>query len=339
MTAALAKFPAEEALRSAHRRTLRKLEQAKASKAELVQAVFDAAKEACATLQIPPVPRPEKDTRQRTGETAIAVLSDWQLAKRTPTYNSDVCERRIAQYAEKVSLLTKIMRADHPVREARVYLLGDLVEGEMIFPGQSHLIDASLYSQVLERGPYILAAFLRRLLSDFERVHVVGVIGNHGAIGGRARREYHPESNADAMLYAVTRLVTKAEEDEGRLTWAPTVARGERLWYALDTVGEKRFFLFHGDQIKGGFAGWPWYAFARKLQGWKDLYGFDYSLSGHFHTPVRFKVGRLIHWGNGTTESTNNYAAEMLAAHGVPSQWLLYCHPKHGITAEYEAFL
>jgi hypothetical protein len=206
----------------------------------------------------------------------------------------------------------------------------------MIFPGQAHLIDASLYRQVMDDGPRILTGFIRRMLSDFEQVHVVGVIGNHGAIGGVSRRDYHPETNADAMLYEVARLILQGEK---RLTWASNVSAGERKWYATDSIGDKRFFLFHGDQIKGGFAGWPWYAFGRKLQGWKDLYGFDYSLSGHFHTPVRFKVGQAIHWGNGTTESTNQYAAEMLAAHGVPSQWLLFCHPKRGVSAEYEVFL
>lgn len=338
MSTEIETFAEADKLRESLRRTLRDLERSKASRAELVGAVYQAAKDACSSLELPPIPKPKVDKR-KASETAIAVLSDWQLAKVTPSYNSDLCEKRINQYGEKVVSLTDIQRADHPVTDLRVYLLGDLVEGEMIFPGQSWRVDASLYAQVVEKGPRILGAFLRRMLSHFERVHVVGVIGNHGALGGRARKEYHPESNADSMLMEVTRLVTEREEGEHRITWAPNATRGERHWYAIDAIGNKRFFLFHGDQIKGGFAGWPWYAFGRKLQGWKDLYGFDYSLSGHFHTPVRFKVGAATHWGNGTTESDNTYAAEMLAAHGTPSQWLLFCHPKIGVTAEYQVHL
>lgn len=331
-----------EGLRASLRNALRDLGKAKASRAELVEAVYSAAKDAASTLEIQRVPKPTPDRRQSAPETAIAILADWQLAKRTPTYNSEVCAERIEQYAEKVIGLTRIQRAHHPVKELRVYLLGDLVEGELIFPGQAHLIDASLYSQVVESGPKILAGFLRRMLGEFECVHVSGVIGNHGALGGKARRDYHPESNADAMLYEVTRLVLAQEESAGRITWAPNVLRGERRWYAVDRIGDKGFMLFHGDQVKGGFAGFPWYGFAKKVMGWRMgaiPEPFDYALAGHFHTPTRMLVGNVVLWVSGSPESSNTYAAEQLAAQGTPSQWLLFAHPKHGVTAEYQCHL
>ena len=102
-------------------------------------------------------------------------------------------------YADKILKLTDIQRSDHPVDECVVYALGDIVEGELIFPGQSHLIDASLYRQVTVDGPRILIDFLRRLLGHFTTVKVVWVIGNHGRLGGRSSRDYSLESNADRM--------------------------------------------------------------------------------------------------------------------------------------------
>ncbi len=318
---------------------LRRLEEQRLSKAELVAAVHQAASEASAALKLPAVPRPVPDRRSGTPEVAVAVLADWQLAKRTPTYSTDVCERRIELYASKVIELARIQRAHHPVRECRVYVLGDIVEGEQIFPGQAWLVDASLFRQVLVDGPRILGGFLRQMLSEFDRVHVVGVIGNHGAIGGRSRRESHPETNADAMVYEVTRGRLEAET---RLTWAPTWTPGERHWYAVDRIGEKGFFLFHGDQVKGGFAGFPWYGFANKVKGWRMgavAEPFDYALAGHFHTPTRMLIGRVKLWVSGSPESSNTYAAERLAAQGTPSQWLLFAHPSRGVTAEYEVDL
>ncbi len=345
----LADFAGNEDTKQALGRALRQLAKAKASKDELVEAVYQAAKDATSTLSFAPVTGKKVPVRgpktantaiyggkrhTHAGETAVVLLSDWQLAKVTPTYSSAICEKRIEALAQKVIDLAEIQRKDHPVKEVRVYLLGDLVEGELIFPGQAHLIDASLYAQVLSDGPRILGNLLRRLASAFDGVRVVGVIGNHGSLGGRARKDYHPESNADAMMYEVTRL---ALEGEKRITWAPNFTAGERHWHALDTIGAKTFFLFHGDQIKGGFAGFPWYAFGRKLQGWKALYDFDYAVSGHFHTPVKgYYTGGITHWGNGTTESDNTYAAENLAAGGHPSQQLLFVHPKQGVSAEYE---
>lgn len=326
---------AESETKAALRRTLRKLETAKAEKAELVAAVLAAAKDAVAGLEIPPVPKPPSDKRRGTPEVAIAVLSDWQLAKKTPTYDTATCAKRVELYGEKVLKLARVQRADHPVRECRVYLLGDLVEGEMIFPGQVHRIDASLFRQVLTDGPRILGGLIRRLASEFEKVRVVGVIGNHGALGGRARKEYHPESNADAMLMEVTKLITA---DEPRIEWESNWVPGERKWYAVDYVGQHGFLLYHGDQVRGGFAGHPWYGFAKKLLGWRTsgrLPTFDYALSGHFHTPNRMYLNGLTNWGNGSTESDNTYALEELAASGEPCQWLLFAHPEHGVTAEY----
>jgi len=323
-----------EGLRRTNRRLLVQLADAKAKKTELVRAVYDSARDAHGLVRLPPVPPLPKSGGKGTPEVAVAVLSDWQLAKVTPTYNTEVCEKRIAKYAATVRALAKLQRADHPVRECHVYLLGDLVEGELIFPGQAHRIDASLFRQVSSDGPRILGGFLRRMLAEFDQVHVEGVIGNHGRLGGFASRDYHPESNADAMMYEITRIALR---DEPRLTWGPNVIAGERRWYAVDKIGEKSYLLFHGDQIRG-HSGFPWYGFGKKIMGWRMgaiPEPFDYALCGHFHTPARLLCGNIAVWASGSTESDNTYAQEQLAATGTPSQWLLFAHPRRGITAEY----
>jgi hypothetical protein len=320
-------------------RALRQLDALKKSRQDVVDAVYQAARDAASAVSYAPVRPPSKGKSKGTPETAIAVVADWQLAKLTTSYNSQACARRIEEYGDKVLSLTEIQRKDHPVNELRVYALGDLVEGEMIFPGQAHRIDGGLFTQVLVDGPNILGSFLRKMLTSFDKVHVVAVIGNHGAIGGRERRESRPETNADLMMVEATRMRL---ESERRLTWAPTMLKGERLWYQVDYIGEKGFLLFHGDQVKGGALGFPWYGFGKKILGWANGgidEPFHYALSGHFHTPVRGLYGQITHWGSGTTESDNTYAAEYFAARGKPSQWLLFSHPKHGVTAEYEVRL
>lgn len=324
-------------LAEANVRLLRQLDKANASKAELVDAVYRAALDASRSLVIPPVAKPPSDRRRGKAEVAVAMLSDWQLGKKTPTYDSETCERRIARYADKVIALSQIQRADHPVREVRVWLLGDLVEGELIFPGQSHRIDASLYRQVTVDGPRILGSFLRRLLGSFDLVHVTAVIGNHGAIGGPFRREMHPETNADTMLY---RIVSQIVTDP-RLTWEIADPAGERGWYAIDAIGNYRCLLFHGDQVRGGFAGFPWYGFGKKVQGWHQSIGpFNDVAAGHWHQPVSFPLNQVMVRVNGSTESDNTYALENLASAGRPCQWLYFVEPERGrVTAEYRVWL
>jgi hypothetical protein len=332
-----------EELRSSNRRLVADNRRLRVQRAELVEAVYEAARDAASGLQMPPVKPPPADRRRKTSETAIAVLSDWQLAKVTSTYSSAVCEERIERYADKLIELTRIQRADHPVNDLRAYLLGDLIEGEQIFPGQAHHIDASLYMQVMVDGPRILGNFIRRMEGFFPgKIHVAGVSGNHGFLGGRTRKDYHPESNGDTMLYEVTRI---ALDGRSRATWSPNITKGARHWYALDTVGEKTFFLFHGDQVRG-YNGFPWYGMGKKVPGWFtsflnvwDERRFHYVLHGHFHTPNRMYLNGLRIYGNGSTESHNPYALEQLAAAGEPMQWLLYAHPRRGISAEYEVAL
>lgn len=329
-----------EELRKAHERVLRQLDKAKTTKAEYTQAVYQAVMDAIPGLSIPKVPKPTKPAKSKlTPEYAVAVLSDWQLAKVTPSYNTEICEERIELYGDKLVELVNIQRAHHPVNELRVWLIGDIVEGELIFPGQQYLIDASLYSQVTVDGPRILTNFLRKMLTEFQSIHITAVIGNHGALGGRSRRDYNPESNADRMLY---RIVQQLLAQETRITWDIPDGANERNWYAVDTVGSKSVLLFHGDQIRGGFAGYPWYGFGKKVMGWgvgAVPEHFDYAVCGHWHQPTSFVLNTKMVYCNGSTESHNTYAMEQLAAVGNPCQWLLFMHPENGITAEYRVWL
>ena len=319
------------------RRLLQRLDKAKASKEELVDAVYRAALDAAKGLELRAVPPPAKDRRKGRAEVAVAMLSDWQLGKRTPSYSSEVCEQRVRLYADKVARLADVQRSDHPVRAVRVWLLGDLVEGELIFPGQAHRIDASLYRQVAVDGPRILGDFLRSMLAAFDEVSVTAVIGNHGAIGGPVRREMHPETNADTMVYRITEQIIS----DPRLKWDIADPRGERGWYAIDHIGAYSALLFHGDQVRGGFAGFPWYGFGKKVLGWRQVMEpFTDAACGHWHQPVSFPLNEVMVRVNGSTESDNTYALENLASAGRPSQWLYFVDPTKGrVTAEYRVWL
>lgn len=325
---------AYEDLKQAHGRVLKQLERTKRTQAELVEAVYIGAKDAAAARGALKVPKPPVDRRKSGEEVAAVVLGDWQLGKKTSSYSSEVCEERIERLADKVERLVKLQRQDHPVRELRIWAVGDLVEGELIFPGQHWTIDSSLFRQVVIDGPRILGNFVNRMLAIFDRVHFVGVIGNHGAIGGRSRRDMHPESNGDRMLMNVVRQLF---EHEPRVTFQIP----DDEWYAVDYVGDRGFMLFHGNQVRGQ-SGIPWYGYTKKVLGWATgsvPEHFDYTISGHYHQACSFPLNKIMNYVSGSPESNNSYAQEQLAAVGDPSQWLLFVHPQQGITAEYRVWL
>jgi hypothetical protein len=302
----------------------------------IFNAVYEAIHDGIAGLEFADFTPPKKDRRTKGEEWAICVLSDWQLGKETQTYNSEVCEERVARYAEKVSRLVELQRADHPVKKVALFLVGDMIEGELIFPGQAHEIDSSFGQQVTIDGPRILCSLVRWAASEFEEVAVYAVPGNHGYMGGRQRRDMKRDSNGDRMLYHVTRQII---EHEGlpNVTWNISDE-----WWLVADLGEKlRFLLLHGDQVRG-YNGIPWYGWTRKILSWASLsriwedMDFDHVVAGHFHTPINMYVNGRRLWINASTESHNPYALEQLGAAGEPAQWLLFAKPgKQGVTAEY----
>jgi len=309
----------------------RQLYDVKHRRADYLSTVWEAVQDALAGVALQPVPRPRRHSGRlddRPEEVAVALLSDLQTGKITPDYNTEVCRERVMRYAEKIVRITNVQRADHPVRHCVVPMLGDMVEGVDIFPGQQWLIDSTLYRQVFESTPSILVDFLRYLLANFESVSVEAVQGNHGRIGRKGM--FGPEDNSDRMVYRVVKLMM---QDEPRLTFNMADPVGERAWYKTMTIGNYTAMLIHGDQIRGSM-GYPFYGLGKKVHAWASggvPETFNDLMLGHWHQLAMIPMNKRTCWQNGSTESTNTYASEMLAAQSDPGQWLLFVEPEAGV--------
>lgn len=318
----------------------RQLFETKHKRADYLSTVWNATQDAIAGQVIKPVKAPTRATavgaRGLKGpeEVAVALLSDLQTGKITPDYNTEICRQRVMAYAEKIVRITNVQRADHPVRECVVPMLGDMVEGVDIFPGQQWLIDSTLYRQVFDSTPTIVVDFLRYLLAHFDSVRVEAVQGNHGRIGRKGM--FGPEDNSDRMVYRVIKLMMR---DEPRLEFNMADPAGERAWYKILRIGQYSALLIHGDQIRGSM-GYPFYGLGKKVHSWAsgglgdDT--FQDVMLGHYHQLAMVPLNKRQVWQNGSTESTNTFASEMLAAQSDPSQWLLFVRPDTGrVTASY----
>jgi hypothetical protein len=89
----------EETVKQALNRALKRLEKAKASQEDLVQAVYQAVADNLTALTFGAVNKPKADRRKGDDETAVIVFSDLQLGQVTNSYNSEVAEQRVQQYA------------------------------------------------------------------------------------------------------------------------------------------------------------------------------------------------------------------------------------------------
>jgi hypothetical protein len=315
----------------------RKQDEAREGKLEYVATLRAAFEEATADikLNIPTANRVDVKTKGAE-EIAVVTISDLQLGKVTTTYNMEVCAERMKTLAEKVIKIASIQNTDHPVKKLHIQLLGDIVEGEDIFPNQAYQIAAGNYRQ-LNYGWGILVQFILDMLTYFDNIHVVGVVGNHGRISSRGGN-IDPETNMDRMLYDRLRGQFHSPLfDEPRVTFNVPEGTGLRSWYAVDRIYGWGFLLCHGDQING-WAGIPFYGTQKKALGWIDAIDepWDYLMMGHFHTPTMLTYGKRKAYFNGSTESSNEFAQEKIASIGYPTQNMFFVNPTNGITAQYE---
>ena len=312
----------------------RQLSAAKQKSEALVYATQKGAYEAMFALgKVPPVLAPKKDARKARTEVALIHTTDWQGAKVTPSYNSEVMKKRVMQLSEKVIALTELQRAHHPVKECVVMMGGDMVEGLFNYQAQLWQIDSSLFTQYTTVSR-LMVDFVRVMLANFETVKVRTKFGNHGRIGSK-NADVPREDNVDRMCYEFARGLL---ENEKRLTWedsAETITRVE--------IGNYRALLMHGDELgRNGFASpSAWRAGANRWAA--GAYDWDFAdiYLGHYHTdreePIQGK-GK-IYW-TGSTESDNRYARDSMAEGGDPSQRLHFIDPERGrVTAKYQIWL
>ena len=324
-------------LRRALMRVQKQLLQAKQRTDELVEVTHQAAYDATLGMgPVTPVKVPDLVKSKKKPEVALWHLTDWQGAKKTPSYNSQVMYERVMNFAEKAVKISDIMRADHPVNDCLIMFGGDMVEGLFNFPSQAFEIDATLFEQYVNVSK-LLVDVVRYALTNYQKVTVVPEWGNHGRIG--SKRDNVPRSdNFDRMCYELARQLLKGEK---RLTWQECPDDIQRV-----EIGNYKALLIHGDEVgRNGFASpaaivqhanrWKSGAYDPSF-AWRDLY------IGHYHTHAEWPMANGLGsvYQTGSTESENRYAGVMLAASATPSQRLHFVDPVKGrVTAAYKVWL
>jgi hypothetical protein len=322
-------------LRSALMRLQKQLRQAKERTQDLVEATHQAAYDSMLTMgKILPVSEPLVDKRKAKGEVALWHMTDWQGAKRTTSYNSEIMRERVLSFCKKATRITEIQRADHPVKEVMICFGGDMVEGLFNFPTQAFEVDATLFEQYVNVSR-LCVDVVRHALANYEKVTVIAEWGNHGRIG--SKRDNVPRSdNFDRMCYELARQLLSGEK---RLTWQDCPEDIQRV-----EIGNYRALLIHGDEVgRNGFAS-PG-AIVQHANKWRSgSYPWEFRdvYIGHYHTHSEWAManGQGSVYQTGSTESDNRYAGVMLAASATPSQRLHFIDPIKGrVTAVYKVWL
>jgi hypothetical protein len=325
-------------LRAANTKLAQQLAEAKRKVERLVEATHQGAYDAMLSLgPLTDVPAPATDKRRKNAEAALWHLTDWQGAKLTASYNSEVMKERVMRFCQKASKITEIQRADHPVRHGVILLGGDMIEGVQIYPHQPFEIDQTIFGQYVTVSRLIVDV-VRYALSIYDTVEVVGEWGNHGRMG--SKRSVIPNAdNLDRMTYELARQLLETE-NTNRLKWEEN---GPEDIQRVE-IGNYRALLIHGDEIgRGGFASPT--TIVQHANRWRSgAYPWEFNdvYVGHYHNHSEWALanGSGAVYQTGSTESDNRYARDTMAASAVPSQRLHFIDPERGrVTAIYRLFV
>lgn len=326
-------YQLREALRQANDR----LKRSKVTSETVANAALQGAEAAVLALGRPRVKPYTSETRpgrQGRAEGALWHLTDWQGAKQTTSYNSEVMRERARRFVRKASRITEIQRADHPVKECHILLGGDMIEGLFNFPTQPYEIDMTLFDQFVSVAS-LLDEVVRSACQMYDTVTVHPEWGNHGRLG--SKRDAVPRSdNADRMTY---KLAAAMGKDVPNLTWLECPEDIQRV-----EIGKYRALLLHGDEVgRNGFASPN--TILQHVNRWKSgAYPWDFRdvYIGHYHSHLELPManGSGHVYQTGSMESDNRYARETMAASAVPSQRLHFIDLREGsVTAQYQLYL
>ena len=263
-------------------------------------------------------------------ETQGLLLSDLHDGEITPSYNTEVCKKRITSLAASVVRIANLHRMIRPVDDLVILSLGDLVHGENPYQGAKlESVEMGARSQIYDVALPMLVDFVLSLKQEFKTISVYGIRGNHG----RVDRAAPYSTNWDIILGDA--LGAALSKQQGI-----SVHFEPRTFYQVVTINGFKFFIFHGDQVSC-YQGIPWYGLKRKVSEWNvSIEDFNYACCGHWHNPNDLTINRKVRLlMNGALPTDDEFTLERIGTPGCPVQKTFGVHCQKGISWTYDLIL
>ena len=301
------------------------------------------------------VPKTPSISKKKQSVIPVLCIGDIHLGYHYPdgphAYSYEIAEQRLTNCLKKFAQIIHDKRTSAAINECKLYLMGDIVEGEAMRPGHGHEIEGSVFEQSVLVAPRLLSGLIIALLGIFRRLHIVGIPGNHGR-NGPPRGDAHPQTNWDRVTYEVTRHVTnnsllqKSAKRLKDISWdLPTdraKVHGADDWYAVDTCWDWTNCIIHGEDLRGkGWGGIPFYGVERMVRRYADIvdHPIDYMYMGHIHVHATIPSNFREIFVNGAVESSTTYARKQLVSATYPSQRAVFYTQTNGAVCSEKIYL
>ena len=241
-------------------------------------------------------------------------------------YDPDICAYRLNEYFEAAIVIGRRWSVDCEVQGFLLCLGGDMVSGD-IHEELTRTNALVAHDQVQHCRDHI-AKGISRLASEFGRVHVVSVPGNHGRTTRKPTAKLRADLSYDTLLAKML-----ADRFDGNRAITFQIGRGKD---AVIPIFGRSILLTHFDAIgtRGGqgFAG-PMLPILRGCKKLMEQQGSvsrhpDLILGGHYHTTGNPYLGQVPILANGSVIGSNEYSDDLRAPIEKPQQWTFLLHDR-----------
>jgi len=199
----------------------------------------------------------------------VMVLSDTHCGQQNKGFGIQEFKERLAEYPS----LVHRQIANHQVDEVVINMVGDMLEGEDIYPTQPwHVVCPTIDQLEIATNVFWEMSLSAREIFDCP-VRLVCVPGNHGRTG----QTTNEKTNWDNVLYHCLKILVGNTDSKGI-----SIEHSGEPFQRYDV--KDRIGLLYHQGVK--HTGTP--AMREKIAGWVESNQCDFIVSGHYH---EWKIG------------------------------------------------
>jgi len=254
----------------------------------------------------------------------INKVFDSESGKQAVTYNMNIFRKEMGILQNSIEQIHDILSHSYNLKELTIFLLGDIVTNDRIFPEQTFEIEKVVGDQVFDAVTY-LTKFITNLLNLYEKITVVGVVGNHG----RSNPTHYSEPVENNFEYFLYKMLQKQFADSKRVN---VIVPQTRRY--IHKIYKWRHLIEHGDSMRGSSDSY----IEKQIKDLSlNIGGFDVMHFGHYHKlKEREMADKVLIKQNGCWIEKDNYAFKKFKTYSVPKQHFFGCSPKRVETWGYK---
>jgi hypothetical protein len=254
----------------------------------------------------------------------INEVFDSDVGKNVITYNMNIFKKELEVLLKSVVQIHKLLSNAYKLRKLIIFLMGDVVTNDRIFEEQVFEIEKVVGLQVWDAINYLTYA-IQTLLTIYEEIDVVCVVGNHG----RSLPDSYEEPVQNNYEYFIYKSLEKQFIESKRVKII--VPESRRYLY---NILQWKHLIEHGDSMRGTTAT----GIEKQI---KDLSinvgGFDVLHYGHYHKIGDTEISdKVVVKQNGGWIYKDNYAWKKYKYYSIPKQWFFGCNEHRPETWAYK---